>query len=343
MIEIDGSTGESGGQILRTALSLACITGRPFSITNVRSKRPKPGLQPQHLMCVKALAKISNAEVRGDALGSQTLEFWPGEIESGEYSFDIGTAGSITLLAQCLLPVLAKGDSKSKAVFRGGTHVQYSPVVEYFSEVFLQTLFQMKLDAAFKLTKVGWFPVGGGEAVLEVAPSEFSSIQLAKRKQATPVVSVHSIYSQLPATVGQRQLDSVFTSNIPNVVKKLEERKAKCPGTCVFIKADYGNCLAGFSSLGEKGKPAETVAKDAAEQFKAFNCIMNACVDPHLADQLLLYAAISRGKSAFTTSELTQHFETNAWAISCFLPIEVKTQRKAEGSGTYFEVTVRGK
>ncbi len=343
MIEIDGSTGESGGQILRTALSLACITGKPFSITNIRSKRPKPGLQPQHLTCVNALAKISNAEVRGDAIGSQTLEFWPGEIESGEYSFDIGTAGSITLLAQCLLPVLAKGDTKSKAVFRGGTHVQYSPVAEYFSEVFLQTLFQMKLDATFKLINAGWFPVGGGEAVLEVAPCEFSPIQLVNRKEAIPTVSVHSIYSQLPVSVGQRQLDSVLMPNYTNVVKKLEERKAKCPGTCVFIKADYGNCLAGFSSLGEKGKPAETVAKEAAEQFKTFDCIKNACVDPHLADQLLLYAAISGGKSVFTTSELTKHFETNAWTISCFLPVEVKTQRKVERSGTYFEVAVRGK
>ncbi len=338
MIEIDGSTGESGGQILRTGLSLACLTQTPVRFTNIRQKRPKPGLQPQHLTCVKALQQITNAKITGAVIGSQTLEFIPGKIKSGEYFFDIGTAGSITLLVQCILPVLASVnvDAPSKVKFRGGTHVPFSPVAEYFSEIFLPTIALMGINASFKLNSTGWFPVGGGEAVLEITPSKFLPINLTRRKINQANVSIHSIYSQLPAKVGQRQLDAV---HIAEAAKQLSERKALCPGCCVFIKADYRNCFAGFSSLGKKGKPAETVAKEALDAFNEFSQT-TACIDPHLADQLLLYASLCKEETSFTTSELTDHFKTNAWTISKFLSAQIKTEKNREGC---FDVTIKGK
>ena len=330
MIQIDGSTGESGGQILRTALSLSAITGKPFKITNVRSKRPKPGLQAQHLTCVRALKEICNADVKGATLGSQTLEFIPHKINRGNYNFDIGTAGSITLLAQCVLPVLLFGEGESVVHFAGGTHVSFSPVGNYFSQVFLPAIQKMGVDVHFTIDRLGWFPVGGGKATLKVKPcGEIKPLNLIAR-QISPNIIVTALYSQLPDAVGKRLANSTvkhFTNDICCAEIKVEKKDAGCPGCAVFVKADYTNCVAGFSSLGKLGKPAEAVGKEAAGAFLEFDKTA-ACVDVHLADQLLLYCALANGTSSFTTEAISQHFDTNAWTISKFLPaVMVKTRK----------------
>lgn len=328
MIEIDGSTGDAGGQILRTALSLSCILQKPFKILNIRSKRPKPGLQAQHLTCVKALKQICGAEVKGGEIGSKELEFNPHKINGGKYFFNIGTAGSITLLVQCILPVLLFADRESEVDFVGGTHVSFSPVADYFSSVFLPTVSKMGVDAQFTVDRFGWFPVGGGKATLKVKPlKELKALNLTAREMKEPRVEVAALYSQLPEAVGQRLADSA-ASLLPSldVEKKMERSEASCPGCAVFVKADYGNCVAGFSSLGKLGKLAEEVGQEAAKRFLQFDTTP-ACVDEHLADQLLLYAALAKGKSEFTVEKASQHFETNMWTIGKFLQRKIEVEK----------------
>ncbi len=327
MIEIDSSTGEGGGQILRTALSLSCILQKPVKFTNIRAKRPKPGLQAQHLTCVKALKEICSAEVKGAELGSSLLEFIPSKIKSGKYFFDIGTAGSITLLAQCVLPVLLFASEKSEVTFVGGTHVSFSPPADYFYKVFLPTIRKIGADAEFTVNRLGWFPVGGGKATLLIKPSSLKSIELTKRERE-PRVEVCSFYSNLPEDVGVRQLNSASLL-VGNCRKIIERKEALCPGSCVFIRADYGNCVAGFSSLGARGKRAEAVGKEAGEEFVSFNN-GSACVDEHLADQLLLYAALAKEQSTFTVEKISQHFETNVWTISRFLERKIEVEKRKE-------------
>ena len=332
MIEIDGSIGEAGGQILRTALSLSAITQQAFKITKIRHSRPKPGLQAQHLTCVKSLQQICNADVKGGEIGSQVLEFTPSEIVGGNYNFNIGTAGSITLLAQCLLPVLLSADKASEVQFTGGTHVSFSPVADYFSSIFLPTVHKMGVEAEFTVQRCGWFPVGGGKATLKVKPlKELTPLNLTSREIA-PNITVSALYSQLPGAVGQRLADSAakYLTNSAGACCaeiKVDKKEASCPGCCVFVKADYGNCVAGFSSLGKLGKPAEEVGKEAAKRFSEFDK-SNAAVDEHLADQLLLYAALAKGKSEFTVEKVSQHFETNTWTIGKFLDRKIAVEKK---------------
>ncbi|MDP3742650.1 MAG: RNA 3'-terminal phosphate cyclase [Candidatus Micrarchaeota archaeon] len=329
IITIDGSHGSGGGQVLRTALSLSAIINQPFTITDIRSKRPKPGLQAQHLTCVKSLQQICNAEVKGAELGSTTVEFTPRKINCSKYSFDIGTAGSITLLAQCILPVLLFADGESEVNFVGGTHVPFSPVVDYFSQVFLPTIKKMGINAEFEMQRCGWFPVGGGKATLIVKPcKELKPLNLTARETA-PNVTVSALYSQLPEAVGQRLADSTkkfFGKEVCCAEMKVEKKDASCPGCAVFLKADYGNCVAGFSALGKKGKPAEDVGKEAAKRFLEFQNTA-ACVDEHLADQILLYATLAKGKSEFTTEKISEHFETNAYTIGKFLEKKIKVEK----------------
>ncbi len=336
MIEINGV--EGGGQILRTGLSLSCIISKPVKFIDIRHSRPKPGLQPQHLTCVNALQEICNAQVKGAFIGSQSLEFTPGKAKGGDYVFNIGTAGSITLLAQCVLPVLLFADEKSNVTFTGGTHVSFSPIADYFYKVFLPTIAKMGVDVKFAVEKPGWFPKGGGKATLVInSLKKLKPLSILER-QRDAIVSISSIYSLLPDHVGQRQANAV-AQLLPSAEKKVEKRNGICPGSCVFLKADYGNCVAGFSSLGAIGKSSETVANEASLAFTGFDKT-SACVDEHLADQLLLYAALCKEESAFTINMITQHFETNASVLSKFLGVEISASKS--GNKTLVSVKRRG-
>ncbi|MFH0713520.1 MAG: RNA 3'-terminal phosphate cyclase [Candidatus Micrarchaeota archaeon] len=333
MIEING--GDGGGQVLRTALTLSCILQKPIRVVAIRSTRPKPGLQPQHLTCVNALKQICNAEVNGNKIGATELEFKPSAIASGKYNFDIGTAGAITLLAQCVLPVLLFGKKESEVEFTGGTHVSFSPPADYFAQVFLSTISKMDADTEFSVQRVGWFPVGGGKAKLIVKPSKLNGIEI-KRSDMAPKVFVSSLFSKLPTHVGER-LASAAASELkqffPTV--KAKEFPASCPGCCVFVNLNYSSCCAGFSSLGAIGKPAEKVGKEAAAKALEFHN-SGASADERLADQLLLYAALAKGETTFTTPEITEHFKTNVETIAKFLQRKVKIEKQ----NTNFAVSI---
>ena len=333
-IEIDGSFGEGGGQILRTALSLSCITGCPLKLFNIRKGRKKPGLMPQHITCVNAAAVITHAQVSGNEKGSTELTFRPGNIRPGDYMFDIGTAGSCSLVFQTLLPPLVFSGKPSNIIITGGTHVPFSPTYDYISNIFLPMLNRTGVAVESQIMRYGFYPKGGGRVSFRVNP--VTTIKGMKLTSRGTLLSVrgHSGVANLPISIAARQKMSVMQTLHPVEADiQLMEVPSEGQGTFVFLKSEYEYALAGFSSLGERGKPAEAVGKEAAEQLTAFNN-SSACLDPHLADQMVLYLSLAHEDSSFTTSRITQHLITNLRVIEKFLNVryEIEGELHSEGS-----------
>ena len=324
MIEIDGSYGEAGGQILRTALSLSCLLDKPFRMVNIRKGRKNPGLRPQHLMCVRALGRISGAWTEGDYKGSTGLSFRPSEVRPGDYFFDIGTAGSTSLLLQSLLPPLIFTKKPSRVTLRGGTHVPFSPPFHYISEVFIPLLkiLGITLDAA--INTYGFYPKGGGEIHVNVMPAKnIRRINFADRGEIKTIRGV-SAAANLPVSIAERQRESavgILSEYGLSAVIEIMSVPSPGRGTFIFLMPESDNCFAGASSLGERGKKAEQVGEEAAGKFlDYYSC--NACLDPNLADQIVLYLAIAGGESVFTTSSITNHILTNLWVMERFLGLK---------------------
>jgi|UniRef100_A0A7V6DP01 RNA 3'-terminal phosphate cyclase (ATP) len=339
MLHLDGAYGEGGGQLVRTSLSLAVLLGEPVRITDIRAGRAKPGLRPQHLTGVKALAHISGAEVEGAALGSRELTFKPRIVKGGDYFFDVaektGSAGSVTLVAQALLPPLLAARKPTSLTIRGGTHVAWSPPAHYLMHVFLPALAAMGGLISLTLTRWGWYPRGGGEIRLTVPPVA----RFAPQRWLTPPdladFQALSAASRVPYHVIQRQatrLQERLGSSLP-VAR--EEAVSLDPGSFVFL---WGP-LAGFSALGARGKPAEQVADEAVEEFLGFQT-SRAALDRHLADQIVLYLARAAGTSVLVTEEITSHLITNLWVIEQFLGPTFQVQGNLGERG---EITCQGR
>ncbi len=323
MIRIDGSYGEGGGQILRTALTLSMLTQKSFELVNIRAKRPKPGLRPQHLTCVKAAQKISGAEVEGARVGSLYLSFHPKKVKPGSYHFDIGTAGATALVFQTVGLALACAGA-SKLLLKGGTHVPYAPCYHYLAEVYAPILEQLGFSFAFELRRYGFYPAGGGEVSVKIAPQKEISepFELCGPYKTKKVKVLSVVTEDLPSHIRTRQAKAaseILAEKGFEPEVKLEKAWAKSPGTVVFVAISEGAKRAGFFSLGKKGKPAEKVAEEAVFAFFEFYKTQKA-VDPYLADQLLLPLAITRMPFCFDTSRLTRHFFTNLWVIKHFIP-----------------------
>ncbi|MFZ5451249.1 MAG: RNA 3'-terminal phosphate cyclase [Thermodesulfobacteriota bacterium] len=318
MFHLDGSYGEGGGQILRTALSLAATLEQPVKIINIRAGRSKPGLRPQHLTAALALARITQAEVSGATLHSRELTFRPRRPQPGPYLFDVaektGSAGSVTLLAQALLPPLLAASQPSSLILRGGTHVAWSPPAHYLLQVFLPALAQLGTQVTMTLNRWGWYPRGGGEVGLEIAPAR----SLAGAEWRTPPdyreFRALSGASRLPEHVRRRQGERLQARLGRELPVDYVEAGGLDAGSMVLV---YGP-RAGFDALGARGKPAEKVADEAADAFLTFRD-RQATVDRHLADQIVLYLARARGPSTFITPEITLHLLTNLWVIEQFL------------------------
>jgi len=318
MLSVDGSYGEGGGQILRTALSLAALTGVPVRIERIRAGRPKPGLRPQHLTAVQAMARVSQAEVTGARLGSQELTFRPCTLQGGHYLFDVaettGSAGAVTLIAQALLPPLLKAESPATVILQGGTHVPWSPPAQYLSHVFLPALALMGAEVKMTLERWGWYPQGGGEVHLIISPVR----ALAGVEWRTPTEPLTfralSAAAKLPAHVARRQAARLTARLGDKMPVSIIPASGQNPGSLVFL---WGPKV-GFAALGARGKPAEQVADDAAEAYLAFRK-SGVALDRHLADQMLIYLALAKGPSTFTTEAVTSHLLTNVWAIEQFL------------------------
>ncbi|MBI5408254.1 MAG: RNA 3'-phosphate cyclase [Nitrospirae bacterium] len=332
-IEIDGSFGEGGGQILRTALSLSCITGNTLRLFNIRKARKKPGLMPQHLTCVNAISEICRAEVAGNEAGSAELTFTPGRIKSGDYFFDIKTAGSSSLVFQTLLPPLLWADKPSRITIKGGTHVPFSPPYNYIAEVFIPMLNRIGIKVEPSIIKYGFYPKGGGEVSFKIHPAgEIKGINLVSRGRLLSIKGLSAV-SNLPGHIAERQKISAIQnlSPLPAEIDILEAPSVG-QGTFVFLKGEYENVLSGFSSLGERGKRAEEVGKEAAYLFKDFHNT-SACLDHNLADQLVIYLSLAKEGSAFTTSCITRHLITNLWVIERFLKIRYEMEGDLNSEG----------
>lgn len=339
MITIDGSYGEGGGQVLRTSLALAAITGQSLRLDNIRAGRPKPGLQAQHLTSVRAAAEVCGAQLEGDRLNSQSLVFRPQHPpQAGEYVFDVteargsGSAGATTLVLQTVLLPLALAASgtggESHLTLRGGTHAPFSPPFPYIRHVFLPTLWKMGLRAEVELNRYGWYPAGGGEMTVKIrANGKLAPIMLAERGELRKVWGVAAV-SNLPSHIAQRMANrTVNVLKDAGIMPRIEAAhvEATGPGAGIFLLAEYEHSTAGFTAYGRKGLPSEQVAGMACDDLLAHHR-GNAAADWHLADQLVLPAvlAAASGPSRWTTGRVTQHLLTNVWAVGQFLNVPIQ-------------------
>jgi RNA 3'-terminal phosphate cyclase (ATP) len=332
-IEIDGSFGEGGGQILRTALGLSCVTGTPVRVFDIRTNRPKPGLKTQHLASVNALARIAGAEVSGAKAESREISFRPGPVAGGEYAFEIGTAGSVPLLLQSLLLPLAFAKAPSRLVLGGGTHVAFSPPFDYLSEVFLPWLGRIGIRASAGIERYGFYPRGGGTVAAEIAPaSRPRGIGLEERGAVRGVLG-RSCVANLPLSIAERQRDAalpLLSGHSPAIVTAAVPSFGK--GTFLFLKVDSDAGPAGFSALGALGKRAEEVGREAAAETLAYLSSPGA-LDPRIADQLVPYLALSREPSRFTVSRVTNHLVTNLHTVRRMLGTGFEVEGDIGGPG----------
>lgn len=318
--------GEGGGQILRTALALSAISGRPFEIFNIRAKRKNPGLQHQHLTSVEAAAAVASAELEGARLGSTRLVFRPRGLKCGEFSFDVGTAGSITLVLQTLLPMLVFAPCPSKVRVRGGTDVPMAPPIDYFAGVVLKMLEPMGVRAELRLIRRGHYPRGGGLVELSVTPAdELAAVRWLERGRPLRVAGVsHAV--NLPRHVAERQAKAAEEAlrglGVPIGIEVEHREDGLGPGSGIVLWAETDKGMRiGADALGERGKPAEAVGREAAEKLSA-ELAAGAALDSHMGDMIVLYMALARGRSEVTASRLTSHLETNMFIVEQFLSVK---------------------
>ncbi len=348
-VEIDGAQGEGGGQILRTSLSLAAVTGKAVRISNVRANRKNPGLSNQHLAAVRAVARICGGEVSGDKIGSRVVELSPRAVRgpsagsgSGRtaWLFDVaaerGSAGSVGLVLQTVLPPLLMAGGSWEVEVHGGTNVPWSPCVEYLEHVFAPCLAWMGASVELERPRAGFYPAGGGvvkcRAELDGPLAPMRAINRGRVINAL----AHSVVSdRLPEHIGPRQvkgcIDALRSDGAEvGLVGDLDEHVASAgPGTCVTAAVWFEHGFGGASALGEKGVPAEKIGAQAGRALAKF-LRSGAAIDEHLSDQILLYAAMADGASEWTTPAVTTHLETNAEVIRAFLPAEIGWEKMDE-------------
>lgn len=317
MLTIDGSQGEGGGQILRTALSLAVIERRPIRIENIRAGRAKPGLMRQHLTCVKAAAAISAADVIGAEAGSTTLEFRPNALVGGAQHFAIGTAGSAMLVLQTILPPLLCAAAPSRITIEGGTHNMLAPSANFITRCFLPILRRMGAEVSLDVERVGLYPAGGGRIVATIRPSRLTPITLEARGERRGI-GAEALIAGVPEHVALREITRVADrfklrrEHISHI--NLGTRTG--PGNVLSVWAEFDEVCELVTNYGERGVSAETVADRAADALHAW-LESEAVVGEHLADQLLLPMAMA-GAGSFVCGELSSHLETNAELINRF-------------------------
>jgi RNA 3'-terminal phosphate cyclase (ATP) len=315
MITIDGSYGEGGGQILRTSLTLAALTNKPVRIINIRANRKPPGLKMQHITAARAVRKICRGELKGDFLGSQTLEFYPGKIVPGRYKLNIGTAGSTILVAQTILPLLLTAEKPSEIEITGGTFNKFAPGFDHFSLIFLGVLKHFGAQVSAELIKPGYYPKGNGKIRLTVKPSLLRPIEnIPKEEWERAIIRIANLHLRIAI----REKKVLVREGLEMEDVKIIEEKADSPGNVVFCYKGFR----GIDVLGEKGFRAEDVAETCIKMLRE----EKGQVDRFTADQLLIYLALYGG--SFTTSFLTSHLRTNAYVIEQFLPVKLRFEKE---------------
>ncbi|HEX8073311.1 MAG TPA: RNA 3'-terminal phosphate cyclase [Pyrinomonadaceae bacterium] len=332
MITIDGSFGEGGGQIIRTSLALALITGRAFRIYNVRARRDKPGLQRQHLTAVNAAAEVGGAQVDGAHVGAREFTFRPGAVTPGAYTFDIQTAGSTTLVLQTVLPPLMTANAPSLLTLRGGTHNVHAPPYEFLARAFLPLVSRMGPRVAIELARYGFYPPGGGQLNVYVEPAaRLAPLDLRERG---PLLSqrARALVVKLPPAIAAREL-SVVRAQLGWADEQLEVETATdalSPGNVLTLAFESAHLTEIVTGIGERGVRAETVAERACAEARRYLAHAGP-VGEHLADQLLIPLALAGG-GAYTTGPLSLHTTTNIEVIKLFLPVAFETRELAGGT-----------
>ncbi len=328
-VEIDGSMGEGGGQILRYSLALSAVLLKPVHIYNIRAKRSNPGLRPQHLTGVRALATITSARVRGASVGSMEVWFEPRVRRGGYYRFDIGTAGSVTLVIQAILPALLFADRDSVVEITGGTDVRWSPPIDYMRYVFLEHLRRFGVEASIELKRRGHYPRGGGHVVLRVKRlnGSLKPVDLVERGVVREIRG-RSHCVRLPSHVAVRQARSavevVFRELGVKPVVELEYYRSGQdphlgPGSGIVLWALTEYSVLGADSLSERGKPAERVGEEAGlklvEELRS-----GMAFDSHMGDMVVPYISLASGFSRVGVSRVTMHTVTAVMVTEKFLP-----------------------
>lgn len=320
-IQIDGSIGEGGGQILRTALSLSMITGIPFELVNIRAGRKKPGLMRQHLVCVQASQRISNATVEGAELHSQKLNFEPQQVQAGTYDFQIGSAGSTILVLQTLLPALMMQSQASQISIRGGTHNPMAPTADFITHCFLPTIEKIGIQVDFHCERAGFFPIGAGQIQTTIHPWIQQTKYTALDKGQLISTHAYAAALNIPTDIADRELETLHNKLDLSTRKRLNF-KGISQGNTAYVILNYEQHQQVFSALGEMKKSAENVAHDLSKKVKAY-LESEAVADEYLADQLLLPLALGKG-GEFTAKVISEHTKTQAEMIQKFIDCDIQ-------------------
>jgi len=327
MLTIDGSQGEGGGQILRSALALALVTGQPFTIRRIRAGRKKPGLLHQHLTAVHAAAAVGQAAVRGASLGSGELTFEPGPPQPGNYDFAVGTAGSATLVLQTVLPALLCAPGPSTLCLVGGTHNPWAPPFDFLVRSFVPLIERMGPRVSATLVRPGFFPAGGGEFHVTIQPADrLSPLELLARGGTKRVIATAKV-ARLPRHIAERELRVIGRElELAECDLRIEEvADSHGPGNVVTIEVECEHVTEVFTGFGERHLPAEIVADGVVQQARRY-LSADVAVGEYLADQVLIPLALAGG-GAFRTLELSRHAQTNIDVIRAFLDVEFELDR----------------
>ncbi len=332
MIVLDGSFGEGGGQILRTALSLSLVTGKPFRMEKIRASRERPGLLRQHLAAVLAAAQVGEAAADGTFLGATALTFTPTTIKPGRYHFAVGTAGSATLVFQTILPALMTASEPSHITLEGGTHNQAAPPFDFLARTFLPLLEKMGPKVSIRLEKYGFYPAGGGRFVAEIEPCRTLTPIHIEERGHTAKPRVQAVVANLSRQIAQRECDAAakLLDLGMEQLQIVETRNSSGPGNVVMVELASEALVEIVTAFGKMGVSAEKVAAEAANQAREY-LASEAAVGEHLADQLLLPMALAGGGS-FPTRTVSSHCRTNAAVIAKFLPLAFEFYTRPEFS-----------
>jgi RNA 3'-terminal phosphate cyclase (ATP) len=331
MILIDGSEGEGGGQVLRTALSLSLVTGKPFRIEKIRANRPRPGVMRQHVTAVEAACAIGGAECEELAVGASELSFVPGKVTPGEHRFAVGTAGSTGLVLQTILPPLMLADAPSSLVLEGGTHNIYAPPFDFLERVFLPVLNRMGPRISARLIRPGFYPAGGGRIEVEIEPCRtLSRVDLLERGELRSVLA-RALVAALPGEIAVRELEAVGKIlGWPEESRRIEQLPERHgPGNILMLEAGFNHATELVSGFGQLGVAAQIVGEKAAKRMAGY-LASNAVAGPYLQDQILLPMALAGGGS-FTTVSPSKHSLTGAEVIARFLDVRIRFEEKEDG------------